>query len=104
MQLKLILKRYGAEDEKVKIKALLATTRKEIEEMDADIENLISDFKTDLNDTQDYEKIKKSVTALEKELKKSKDDPDKLRKVQEAKKQFKPITTNYNKRKKDLAF
>ena len=70
--------------------------------MDADIENLISDFKTGLNDTQDYEKIKKSVTALEKELKKTKDDPDKLRKVQEAKKQFKPITTNYNKRKKDL--
>lgn len=101
LELKIELKRYGSEDVKAESEKLLIANDKEIENLDVDIENLIKDFKNDLTETSDFEKIKKSRTALEKELKKSHADAAKLNLVLEAKKQFKEITTTYNARIKD---
>ena len=101
LKLKLILKRHGSEDEKAESQKMLKAANEEIDKLDTDIENLIADFKTDLKDTGEYDKIKKSTTALEKALKKSKDQPDKLNAVLEAKKHFKEITKAYNARIKD---
>jgi len=96
LALKLIIKRYGTEDEKAGSNKLLKTTKADIEKLDKDIEKIISFFKADLKDTADYDKIKKSITALEKQLKKDKSNPEKLQSVLEAKKQFKEITKPYN--------
>lgn len=101
LELKIELKRYGSEDVKAESEKLLLANDKEIENLDVDIENLIKDFKSDLTETSDFEKIKKSRNALEKELKKSHADAAKLNLVLEAKKQFKEITTTYNARIKD---
>lgn len=101
LELKIELKRYGSNDVKADSNALLTATKKEIAQLDADIENLTKAFKTDLKDTADYDKIKKSVTALEKELKKANNDAAKLNLVLEAQKQFKEITKAYNARLKD---
>jgi type I restriction enzyme M protein len=101
LELKLILKRYGSEDEKAESEKLLKATKAELIKLEADIETLIAGFKADLKDTSDYNKIKTSTTALEKALKKSKDAPDKLNLILEAKKQFKEITKAYNARVKD---
>jgi type I restriction enzyme M protein len=79
----------------------LTAAKKEIENLDADIESLIIDFKADLKDTSDYDTIKKSVTTFEKELKKSKNKPETLQMVLDVKKQFKEITKTYNARIKD---
>src|SRR5690606_24377727 len=76
LELKIELKRYGSEDVKAQSNALLVATQKEIDKMDEAIGSLIKDFKADLKDTSDYANIKKSVTAYEKELKKSKDKPE----------------------------
>lgn len=107
LELKLILKRYGSEDEKAESKILLNATKKELIKLDKSIEILIAGFKTDLKSTTDYESIKKSVTALEKELKKDKvndvETLQKLTRVLEAKKQFKEITKTYSSRTKDKA-
>ena len=96
LALKLIIKRYGTEDEKADSNKLLETTKADIEKLDKDIEKLISFFKADLKDIGDYDKIKNSTTALEKQLKKDKSNPEKLQSVLEAKKQFKEITKPYN--------
>jgi len=96
LTLKLIIKRYGTEDEKADSNKLLRTTNAELEKLDKEIEELISFFKADLKETADYDKIKKSATALEKQLKKDKSNPEKLQAVLEAKKQFKEITKPYN--------
>jgi type I restriction enzyme M protein len=101
LALKIELKRYGSEDVKAESIALLTATKNEIAHIDADIEALIKGFKADLKDTTYYDKIKKSVTALEKELKKAKNDAAKLNLVLEAKKQFTEITKAYNARVKD---
>jgi type I restriction enzyme M protein len=101
LELKIELKRYGSDDVKAESNALLTATKKEIAKLDADIEHLIKAFKTDLKDTADYANIKKSVTALEKELKKANNDAAKLNLVLEAQKQFKEITKAYNARVKD---
>ncbi|WP_300021749.1 N-6 DNA methylase [uncultured Maribacter sp.] len=101
LELKIELKRYGSEDVKAESNALLLAAKKELKNLDADIDSLIKDFKADLKDTSDYANIKKSVTAYEKELKKSKDKPEILQVVLEVKKQFKEITKAYNARIKD---
>lgn len=101
LELKIELKRYGSEDVKAESEKLLLANDKEMENLDVDIENLIKDFKSDLSETSDFEKIKKSRTALEKELKKTNTDAAKLNLVLDAKKQFKEITTTYNARIKD---
>lgn len=101
LELKIELKRYGSEEVKAESKALLEATALEIQNLDTDIESLISAFKSDLNNTSDYDNIKKSVNAFEKELKKSKDQPEVLQVVLDVKKQFKEITKTYNARVKD---
>lgn len=101
LELKIELKRYGSDDVKAESNALLTATKKEIAKLDADIENLIKAFKTDLKETADFDNIKKSVTALEKELKKANNDATKLHLVLEAQKQFKEITKACNARLKD---
>ncbi len=101
LELKIELKRYGSEDVKAESNALRTATTKEITQLDADIENLIIGFNIDLKETTDYDKIKKSVTALEKELKKANNNAVKLNLVLEAQKQFKEITKAYNARVKD---
>ncbi|MBB6680047.1 N-6 DNA methylase [Aequorivita sp. 609] len=102
LDLKIELKRYGSEDIKAESKGLLVAAKKEVEKLDSDIESLINDFKAELKNTADYDNIKKSVTAFEKELKKSKDRPETLQLVLEVKKQFKEITKTYNARIKDI--
>lgn len=101
LELKIELKRYGSDEVKAESNALLTATKKEIEKLDADIEHLIKHFKADLKETADFDKIKKSLTALEKELKKANNDAAKLNLVLEAQKQFKEITKAYNARLKD---
>ncbi|HQU96319.1 MAG TPA: N-6 DNA methylase [Saprospiraceae bacterium] len=100
LELKLIIKRYGTEDEKAESKKLLLTANAEIDKLDAAIESLIADFMEDLKTTADYDQIKKSTTALEKVLKADKENKaetlHKLSKVIEAQKQFKEITKGYN--------
>ena len=103
LELKIELKRYGADDVKADSQQLLDTTHTEIQKLNTDIEELIRDFKEDLNDSSDYEQIKKSVTALEKELKKAKEKPEVLQQVLKAKNEFKNITKAYNARLKDTA-
>ncbi len=102
LTLKIELKRFGSEEIKAESQDLILKAKKEIAEMDTRIEQLISPFKGDLNDTGDYDKVKKSVTQLEKELKKSGDNPQLLQNVVAAKKEFKVITKKYNARHKDL--
>lgn len=101
LELKLILKRFGVEEEKAECKKLLSATNEELAVLDKEIEYLVAEFKDDLRNTADYDAIKKSVTTLEKELKKSKDEVQKLSLVLKAKNQFKEITKSYNSRLKD---
>ena len=101
LALKIELKRYGSEEVKAESNALLLAAKKELKNLDADIDSLIKDFKADLKETSDYANIKKSVNAFEKELKKSKDQPEVLQMVLDVKKQFKEITKTYNARVKD---
>jgi type I restriction enzyme M protein len=101
LELKIELKRYGSEEVKAESNALLSATQKELARLDADIEHLIQHFSADLKDMADYAAIKKSVTALEKELKKANNDVIQLNLVLEAQKQFKEITKAYNARVKD---
>ncbi|MCK4661716.1 MAG: N-6 DNA methylase [Bacteroidales bacterium] len=96
LALKLIIKRYGTEDEKADSNKLLKITNAELEKLDKDIEKLIAYFKKDLSNTTDYEQIKKETTTLEKQLKKDKSNPEKLQVISDAKRQFKEITKPYN--------
>jgi len=101
LELKIELKRYGSEEVKAESNTLLLAAKKELKNLDADIDSLIKDFKAELKEVNDYANIKKSVTAYEKELKKSKDKPEILQVVLEVKKQFVAITKAYNARIKD---
>lgn len=102
LDLKIELKRYGSEEVKAESNNLLFVAKKEIEGFDIDIEELIKDFKSELDDISDYDAIKKSRTTLEKSLKKTKDNPALLQKLIDVNKQFKPITTAYNARNRDI--
>ncbi|WP_129717521.1 class I SAM-dependent DNA methyltransferase [Pedobacter sp. SYP-B3415] len=103
LELKIELKRYGSEDVKAESNNLLDAARKEIANLDTEIETLVKAFKADLKDTAGYDAIKKSVTALEKELKKGNKDVAKLNLVLNAQKQFKEINKPYNARIKDCS-
>ena len=95
LELKLILKRYGSDEEKEESIKLLKTVNTELEKLNTATIELIVDFKSDLKNTTDFDQIKKSVTVLEKELKASKTNEAetllKLSKVIEAKKQIAEI-------------
>ena len=101
LELKLIIKRYGTEDEKAESKKLLLTTNTEIEKLDAAIESLIAPFIDELKDTSNFEQIKKSLTAFEKLVKSDESKKSVVQTVIEAQKQFKEITKDYNALLKD---
>jgi len=101
LELKIELKRYGSEELKAESNALLLATKKEIENLDTDIQGLIKGFKADLKEVSDYDKIKTYTKTLERELKVAKNDDAKLNLVLDAQKQFKEITKTYNARIKD---
>ncbi len=101
LELKLVLKRYGPDDEKAASQQLLEVTRAELQQLDADVEQLIRDFKANLKDRSNFSAIKKSVGALEKALKKINDAPGQLTAVLAAKKQLKEMTPGYTSRTKD---
>ena len=96
LELKLILKRYGSEEEKEESVKLLKIVNTELNKLNTATDELIVDFKTDLKNSSDFENIKKSITALEKELKANKNNEAetllKLSKVIEAKKQIAEIS------------
>jgi type I restriction enzyme M protein len=96
LALKLVIKRYGTEDEKVDAEKILKVANAELEKLDTAIATQISYFKDDLINASDYEQIKKATTALEKQLKKDKPNSEKLQVVLNAKKRFKEITKPYN--------
>ncbi|WP_406843494.1 N-6 DNA methylase [Flavobacterium soyae] len=95
LELKLILKRYGSEEEKEESLNLLKTVNTELDKLNNAKSELIVDFKADLKNTTDFGQIKKSVTELEKELKANKTNVAEtllqLSKVIEAKKQIAEI-------------
>ena len=102
LTLKLIIKRYGTEDEKADALKLRDTAQAELDNLETAIEKSIVYFKKNLTNTDTYEHIKKSVNALEKQLKKDKSNPEKLRQVTAAKTEFKGITRQYNKTLKNI--
>lgn len=103
LELKLIVKRYGIDDEKAESNTYLHNTKADIAKFDADIAELIADFKTDLKSNSTFESIKKSITTLEKDLKQNKDVETmlKLASVLHAKKQLAEISKPYNAKLKD---
>ncbi|MDA2098741.1 type I restriction-modification system subunit M [Bacillus cereus] len=104
LELKLVIKRYGTEEEKGETKRLIIIANAELEKLDMQIEDLIVPFKERLKSTVDYEQIKKSVTSLEKELKKDSDlYKEVLSQIATVKKNFKEITKQYNSIVKDKA-
>ena len=107
LELKLILKRYGSEEEKEESVKLLKIVNTELNKLNTATDELIVDFKTDLKNSSDFENIKKSVTALEKELKANKTNEAetllKLSKVIEAKKQITEISKQVTALIKDKA-
>lgn len=105
LELKLILKRYGSDEEKEESNKLLNTVNTELDKLNTSTAELIFDFKSDLKNTSDFDQIKKSVTALEKELKANKTNEAetllKLSKVIEAKKQIAEISKQVTSNTKD---
>ncbi|AII54433.1 class I SAM-dependent DNA methyltransferase [Hymenobacter sp. APR13] len=101
LELKLILKRYGADDEKAESQALLRTAQAELARLDADVDDLIAGFRKELKGTKDFAAIRKSVGVLEKELKADKSEPYQLQDVLDAQKTLKEIAKPYNARQKD---
>lgn len=102
LALKLVIRRYGTEDEKATALKLRDTAQRELDALDAAVEKLIVYFLPDLEKVDTYEQIKKSVTNLEKQLKKDKNNPEKLRLVTAAKTEFKSITKQYNAATKNI--
>ncbi|MDI9357779.1 MAG: N-6 DNA methylase [Phycisphaerales bacterium] len=101
LELKLIIKRYGTDDEKAESEKLLRIADTEIDKLDAVIEKLIAPFIDELKDTSNFEQIKKSVTAFEKSVKSDQSKKSVVQTVIEAQKQFKEITKSYNTLLKD---
>jgi type I restriction enzyme M protein len=102
LDLKLIIKRYGVEDEKATANALVKIANRDLETLDADVAKAISFFKSNLSKTDSFDAIKKATTTLEKQLKKDKTNPEKLQEIVKAKAVFKTITKPYNAALKNL--
>jgi type I restriction enzyme M protein len=95
--LKLELKRYGAAAKKQEDSKIIKQALGELSKLDNDIAELIIPFEDHLDDTADYDKIKKSITAFEKELKKkSTANAERMGRVKRLKDVFKQITKKYN--------
>lgn len=102
LDLKLVLKRHGAEDIKAESRRLFNTANAELDKLNLQIEQLILPFKDKLNSVTDYDQIKKSVTKLEKDLKKNSSlNQETLAQIAAVKSEFKDITKQYNALVKD---
>nr|WP_054549550.1 class I SAM-dependent DNA methyltransferase [Lysinibacillus sphaericus] len=102
LELKLVIKRYGTEEEKAESRRLIRTADEDLEKLNQQIEQLIEPFKERLKSVTDYEQIKKSTTNLEKELKKDNAaNKEVLAHIATVKKVFKEITKQYNATVKD---
>lgn len=101
LALKLVLKRHGADDEKAEIQALLHIAQAELVQLDIDVNEAIASFRSDLKSTKDFATIRKSVAALEKELKADRSEPYQLQDVLAAQKVLKEITKAHNARLKE---
>ncbi|MFS8185620.1 N-6 DNA methylase [Rossellomorea marisflavi] len=102
LDLKLVIKRYGTEDEKLEATRFIASANIEIEKLNEQIEHLILPFREKLTSTANYDQIKASVNSLERELKRnSATNKDALTLISIAKKNFKDITRQYNAIEKD---
>lgn len=101
LELKLVLKRYGADDEKAESQALLHTTQAELAKFDADVDDLIASFREELKGAKDFAAIRKGVGILEKELKADRSEPYQLQDVLDAQKTLKEIVKPYNACQKD---
>lgn len=105
LALKLLLKRYGSDDEKADLLNLLNTAQQELNELDEEVGEFMAPFKADLGNTTDFEQRKKATATLEKELRKA-TDPDadtllKLAQVMAAQKAWKELSKPYAARLKD---
>ncbi|MEH7793844.1 type I restriction-modification system subunit M, partial [Bacillus safensis] len=97
LELKLVIKRYGVEEVKTESKQLIINAHSEIVRLNIEIEQLIFPFKAQLNSVSDFDEIKKSVTKLEKELKKNSSfHKEVLAQIADTKKELKGITKQYN--------
>lgn len=102
LELKILIKRYGTEEEKVESIKLLNSADKGLEKLNKQIEELIYPFKEKLRSDLNYEEIKKSVNIFEKELKKNKlSNKEEIVRVSNVKTEFKEITKRYNAHVKD---
>lgn len=101
LELKLVLKRYGADEEKATSQQLLRQAQVEREQLDTEVKTLINCFKDQLKDRSTFDHIRKSVNTLEKALKKINDAPGQLAAVLTAKKQLKELSKPYAARLKD---
>jgi len=96
LSLKLELKRWGSDEVKREYVSLMGIANSELKKLDTTIEKLISEFRNRLSKTESFDSIKKSLTALEKDLKNLNLNSNTLSHIAIAKKEFKPITTPYN--------
>lgn len=107
LELKFILKRYGSEEEKEGSVKLLETVNTELDRLNNVTKELVIGFKADLKNTTDFGQIKKSVIALEKELKSKKIKQAevllKLSKVIEVKKQIAQLAKQVTSLTKDTS-
>lgn len=102
--LKLVIKRYGLEDVKLESLQLINVARSELEKLELEINHLIHPFKDQLDSSNNYEEIKKSISKLERELKKnSAIYKETLLEINKAKKEFKGITKQYNAIDRDVS-
>jgi type I restriction enzyme M protein len=105
LALKLLLKRYGSDDEKADLLNLLNAAQLELDKLNLEVEALIAPFKADLGEVTDFEQRKKATATLEKDLRKD-PNPDadsllKLAQVMEAQKAWKELSKPYTARLKD---
>lgn len=102
LELKLNLKRFGAEEEKNDCNRLLDVVQKETLKIETNCNELILEFKDELEETSSFEKIKKSVTTFESKLKSEPNyNQELINQVIDVKKQFTEMTKQYNSLIKD---
>lgn len=102
LYLKLNLKRYGLDEEKSDCNKLLLVIANEVSKIEKNCNEIIIDFIDELAETENFEKIKKSVDALEKTLKTDRTKNQHLLEVvTDAKKQITEMAKQHNSLQKD---
>lgn len=102
LSLKLELKRWGSDEVQRESNILINAAKSDLKKLDEAINKLILTFKGNLDKTDSFDAIKKSVAALEKGVKLSGGDKSILSDIAVAKKEFKPITSRYNALQRDI--